>query len=106
MGKHTILLYSFGNQKKNYNDFPTVSQALDGICKLYEGKLKAQNPNARSYSYDIKDLNRYIDELNDLGMLIFNPKIAAYEPRNKDYIKERILRHLQEIATGGRGMQQ
>jgi hypothetical protein len=42
-----------------------------GICKLFEQKLKHENPTARNITYDISDLYGYIDNLNDLGALVY-----------------------------------
>jgi len=99
--KHTIVLVQFSKNKstRQYDDFETVSQAMDGICKLYEQKLRMQQPNARNITYDIADLFSYIDGLADLGALIMDPKTNAYTPRNKDWIKNRVFKHLQKMAN-------
>lgn len=97
--KHTILLYKFTHNKGigQYEDFNSVSLAMDGkryfllknkkkllfhylifilkniilgICSLYEQKLVLQNPNLRNITYGIEDLNKYIDDLGDLAVLV------------------------------------
>ena len=47
--------------------FPLV---IKGICKLYEQKLRLDNPNRRNFGYDIQALWGYIDSLGDIGALV------------------------------------
>ncbi|OIW14401.1 hypothetical protein TanjilG_15755 [Lupinus angustifolius] len=42
----------------------------DGICTLYERKLKELNPAIRNLSYDISDLYNFIDGLADMSALV------------------------------------
>lgn len=44
---------------------------MDGLCKIFESYLKHQNPGSRNITYDVKDLFNYIDELPDLGLLMY-----------------------------------
>lgn len=50
----------------------------------------------------VSDLYAYIDHLGDLSCLVFEQSIMAYQPFNRQWIKEQVLRRLQEIASGGR----
>ena len=52
-------------------DFDTVAQAIDGICGLFERKLKELNPNVRNISYDITDLYKFIDGQVDMSALVY-----------------------------------
>jgi hypothetical protein len=96
--KHTILLYKFTHNKGigQYEDFNSVSLAMDGICSLYEQKLVLQNPNLRNITYGIEDLNKYIDDLGDLAVLVYDARILGYSPHNKEWIKKRLYKHLQK----------
>jgi len=69
---HTIVLAQYTNNinTRTFADFENVSSAMDGICQLYEQKLKVLNPNVRNLSYDISDLYAYIDQLGDLSCLV------------------------------------
>ncbi|KAF2570775.1 hypothetical protein F2Q70_00006325 [Brassica cretica] len=51
-------------------DYDSIGQAIDGICGLYERKLKEVNPSLRNLSYDISDLYNFIDGLTDLSALV------------------------------------
>ncbi len=50
--------------------FLEIFLSIAGILKLYEQKLKAMNPNVRSITYDVKDLNIYIDSVVDMSCLV------------------------------------
>eukprot|EP01101_Sappina_pedata_P013422 TRINITY_DN9687_c0_g1_i1.p1 TRINITY_DN9687_c0_g1~~TRINITY_DN9687_c0_g1_i1.p1 ORF type:complete len:112 (-),score=38.37 TRINITY_DN9687_c0_g1_i1:131-445(-) len=103
MSKHTIVLTQFaGINTRKWNDFDSVSAAMDDICHSYENKLRQMNPQISHITYDVKDLYAYIDDLADLSCLIFNPSNASYDPKNKEWIKGRVLIHLKEIAAGKR----
>ena len=43
---------------------------LDGICGLFERRLKKDNPHTRKLTYDIKDLFDYVDRLRDISCLM------------------------------------
>jgi len=98
--KHTIVLAQFTQNRntRTYMDYETVSQAMIGICQLYEQKLQMLNPNIRNITYDVSDLFGYIDELADLTCLVFNAQANAYIPYNKDWIKQRVYAHLKKLA--------
>lgn len=44
---------------------------MDGLCKIFETHLKQKNPTSRNITYDVKDLFSYIDNLPDLGILVY-----------------------------------
>lgn len=60
----------------------TVPAAMDGVCQMFEKRLKELNPQMRSITYDINDLYHYIDVLPDLSALVFAPgaRRAASQP--------------------------
>ncbi|ELR12868.1 enhancer of rudimentary family protein [Acanthamoeba castellanii str. Neff] len=98
--KHTIVLVQFTADRKTrtYSDFESVGAAMEGILKLYEQKLKTMNPSAARITYDIKDLYDYIDSLVDMSCMVYNPELQAYNPFNKDWIKQRLLVQLKKMA--------
>lgn len=71
-----------------------------GICRLFETKLKEQNPNARNITYDVKDLFNWIDSLGDMGALVLDARIKGYNPYDKEWVKEKVLNHLKKMAAG------
>ncbi|CAA2985504.1 enhancer of rudimentary homolog [Olea europaea subsp. europaea] len=71
--RHTIILMQTSQYRatRTFMDFDSISQAMDGICGLYERKLKEINPAIRNLSYDISDLYNFIDGLADLSALVY-----------------------------------
>ena len=100
-GKHTIVLvqYTASHSTRSYLDFETVSDAMDGVVKLYEQRLKQLNPGLRNITYDISDLFKYIDVLGDLSCLVFNAETNTYVPYGKEWIKSRVFQHLKDMAS-------
>jgi hypothetical protein len=70
--KHTIVLIQHTAQfdTRSYLDFQSVNSAMDGVVKLYEHKLKQLNPTVPNITYDISDLNNYLDSLFDISALV------------------------------------
>eukprot|EP01041_Mallomonas_annulata_P008181 gene8180-16822_t len=98
--KHTIILiqYTASYQSRSYIDFPSIPTALDAVVKMYEHKLKELNPNVQHITYDISDLNNYIDSLHDVCGLIFDPTTRKYDPKDRSWIKEKVFKHLRRQA--------
>ncbi|KAJ0984271.1 hypothetical protein J5N97_002627 [Dioscorea zingiberensis] len=99
--RHTIILMQTSQYKatRTFMDFDSISQAMDGICGLYERKLKELNPTIRNITYDIADLYNFIDGLADLSALIYDHSIQAYLPYDRQWIKERTFKHLKKLAS-------
>ncbi|KAL6578551.1 hypothetical protein OROMI_008767 [Orobanche minor] len=70
--RHTIILMQASHNRatRTFMDYDSISQAMDGICGLYERKLKALNPATRNITYDITDLYNFIDGLPDMSALL------------------------------------
>ncbi|KAG6772907.1 hypothetical protein POTOM_024336 [Populus tomentosa] len=73
--RHTIVLMqnSQNRSTRTFMDYDSISQAMDGICTLYERKLKDLNPANRNITYDIADLYNFIDGLADMSALVYFP---------------------------------
>ena len=52
---HTVVLVQFEKDENSrpYLDFDTIQEALDGICKVYEQKLKFSNKCFIEFSYKL-----------------------------------------------------
>jgi len=100
MSSHTIILiqYSGSFETRSYLDFPKVGDALDALVKLYEHKLKELNPSVKHIQYDISDLYAFLDSLNDMCGLVFDPSTMMYAPRDRTWLKDQILQHLKRQA--------
>mmetsp|Transcript_20430 Transcript_20430/g.64920 ORF Transcript_20430/g.64920 Transcript_20430/m.64920 type:complete len:103 (-) Transcript_20430:24-332(-) len=97
---HTILLVQTGPQRtsRTFMDYETVSLAMDGVCQMFERKLKELNPGMRNITYDISDLYRYIDQMPDLSALVYQAQTAQYLPCNKEWVKKNAFNHLKKQA--------
>ncbi|KAG7550230.1 Enhancer of rudimentary [Arabidopsis thaliana x Arabidopsis arenosa] len=102
--RHTIILLqnSPSRATRTFMDYDSIGQAMDGICGLYERKLKEINPSLRNISYDIADLYNFIDGLADLSALVYEHSISAYLPYDRQWIKQKAFNHLKRIANGSR----
>eukprot|EP00736_Rhodelphis_marinus_P006961 Rmarinus@m.5833 len=102
-GRHTILLVQFKHNEntRTYMDFESISACMDGICGLYEEKLKQTHSHSRQITYDINNLWEYISSLADMSCLVYKQEINAYLPYGKDWIKERVFQHLKREAMKG-----
>eukprot|EP00457_Paulinella_chromatophora_P017010 gb/GEZN01017944.1/.p1 GENE.gb/GEZN01017944.1/~~gb/GEZN01017944.1/.p1 ORF type:complete len:110 (-),score=19.48 gb/GEZN01017944.1/:378-707(-) len=97
---HTIVLAQFSSKhtSRHYSDYDDVGAAMDGICQMYEHKLKADFPNRKKITYDITDLYAFIDELTDLACLVYDDNTVSYRPHAKKWIKKQVLQHLKRQA--------
>eukprot|EP00163_Fabomonas_tropica_P033408 TRINITY_DN8763_c0_g1_i1.p1 TRINITY_DN8763_c0_g1~~TRINITY_DN8763_c0_g1_i1.p1 ORF type:complete len:100 (-),score=28.07 TRINITY_DN8763_c0_g1_i1:227-526(-) len=97
---HTIVLVQFDNTSasRTYVDYETPDAAMDGICQLFERKLKQLNPTVHTINYDVSQLFQYIDSLNDMCCMVYNKKLQSYEPHNKEWIKSRVFSRLKGQA--------
>ena len=98
---HTIILVQYTDDcsTRSYLEFSTSAQAMDALVKMYEHKLKELNPKVTHITYDISDLYNFLDSLKELVGLVLNKAIGAYEPMDKDWIKESIMKHLRGHAN-------
>ncbi|XP_057959467.1 enhancer of rudimentary homolog isoform X1 [Malania oleifera] len=99
--RHTIILMQTSPNRatRTFMDYDSISQAMDGICGLYERKLKELNPAIRNITYDIGDLYNFIDGLADMSALVYNHSIQAYLPYDRQWIKQRTFQHLNRIKS-------
>ncbi|KAG9455921.1 hypothetical protein H6P81_000429 [Aristolochia fimbriata] len=99
--RHTIILMQSSPNRatRTFMDYDSISQAMDGICGLYERKLRELNPTIRNITYDIGDLYNFVDGLADLSALVYDSSIHAFVPNDRQWIKQRMLQHLKRLAN-------
>uniref|UniRef100_A0A0D3FXJ3 Enhancer of rudimentary homolog n=1 Tax=Oryza barthii TaxID=65489 RepID=A0A0D3FXJ3_9ORYZ len=102
-GRHTIILMqpSQNRATRTFMDFNSVNHALDGICGLYERKIRDINPMARDLTYDINDLYNFIDGLTDISALVFDRSLHAFLPYDRRWIKQEMFQHLKSLPKSG-----
>mmetsp|Transcript_21703 Transcript_21703/g.32314 ORF Transcript_21703/g.32314 Transcript_21703/m.32314 type:complete len:100 (+) Transcript_21703:38-337(+) len=69
---HTIVLMRLKDEKQNtWSQYTSESDAFDGVCRIFEARLKKENPGTRKITYDIKDLFSFIEEAPDMAFFFF-----------------------------------
>ena len=68
---------------------------------MFEKRLKEMYPERREINYEVSDLCNYVDALGDLSALVYDERVNAYAPRNKEWIKKECFKHLKKQAGGG-----
>ena len=99
---HTLLLLQFTNDlsSKTFLDYDDIGKCVDGVCQLYEQYLKIKNPGQQEdVTYDASELFAYIDSLKDVGCLIYNFNLKAYEPKSRDWLKQQVYNGLKNQAA-------
>ncbi|KAJ1703565.1 hypothetical protein LUZ63_003344 [Rhynchospora breviuscula] len=99
--RHTIILMQTTQSRgsRTFQDYDSISRAMDGICNFYERKLREIDPTNQHITYDISDLYNFIDGLADLSALVFDHNIQAYLPHDRQWIKQKAFQHLKRLAT-------
>ena len=97
---HTILLLQFTGDEtsKTFIDYEDIARCVDGVCQLYEQRLRLQNTDKHEVTYDVHELFLYLDSLKDLGALVYNANIKAYEPKSREWIKQQVYCGLKGMA--------
>ena len=70
--------------------------SLDIITR-YETTLKKLNPDIPQIQYEVNDLLKFIDYMQDICCLVYDAKNVCFYPRDKDWLKEKILSKLQRV---------
>ncbi|KAL0487463.1 hypothetical protein AKO1_004196 [Acrasis kona] len=97
--KHTIILYQLNNvRSRTYFDYPNISASMDGICQLFEAKLK-QNSNQKNITYSVNDLYSWVDSLGDITALVYDADTYQYSPKDKEWVKRRLFEHLKRQVS-------
>ena len=61
--------------------------------------MKVQNRDKTEISYDVAELFAYLDSLTDLGAMVYNVNIKAYEPKGRDWLKVQVYNGLKGQAS-------
>ncbi|EFJ09615.1 hypothetical protein SELMODRAFT_113284 [Selaginella moellendorffii] len=100
--KKKILLLVQQNQNQSsrtYLEFDSIPLCMEGVCAMYEKKLKDLNPELTSICYDIGDLYDFIDGLKDISALVYDPNVHGFLPYDRQWIKHRSFQHLRKLAA-------
>uniref|UniRef100_A0A182SUK8 Enhancer of rudimentary homolog n=1 Tax=Anopheles maculatus TaxID=74869 RepID=A0A182SUK8_9DIPT len=97
---HTILLLQpcADPNSRTYCDYETVSEAIEGVCRIYEEELRRHNPTLPTITYDVSQLFDYIDQFTDFCCLVHQPSTNTYAPQTKIWVKEKVYQLLKRAA--------
>ena len=95
-GRHTLLLKqdTAAASSKYWADYTSVNDAVDGFIASYEAKLRNLNPGQQKLTYSAADLQKYVDSMHDVSMLVSDPQTKQYAPKGKAFIKSAIMSRL------------
>ena len=60
--------------------------------------MRLQNSDKQEINYDVSQLFLYLDSLKDLGAMVYNVNIKAYEPKSREWIKQQVYFGLKGMA--------
>ncbi len=87
-------------KSQTWRDYGSTSDACDGVCQMFEERLKRQNPTQRKITYDISDLFSFIDDCPDLACMVLDAETNTYAPHDKKWVKQQIYKHLKQQVSG------
>lgn len=97
VGIRTVLLFQHTKdpRSKIWSDYKGLSQALDGVIEKFEIELEKSSKSKSEINYDVQQLFAYVDKLEALEVMLLDSKAQMYISKNKRWIKDQILAHLQ-----------
>ncbi|CAI2380477.1 unnamed protein product [Moneuplotes crassus] len=103
---HSIMFVQFNKDEnsKTYLDFESVESALEGLCQLYEQhsiEESKEKGTTDSLTYDLIDLFKYLDSLQDLSCLSFSDDSKVYAPHGRAWIKSQLFNLMKGKAESG-----
>ena len=88
-------------------DCNTPDKALETFVRIYETfllnkngitqKLEDQELEAK-VEYKLEDILKFIDQLFDLGVMVFNDKASGYTAHGKAWVKAKIHSYMRRLA--------
>ena len=112
---HTIMLIQFSKNEETrfYLDSSTPSGSLESLCRIYENFLLnkmgiintsnelnesvIQGPDGKkTVEYQLEDILRFVDQLFDLGAMVYNQKASGYTCHGKAWIKGMVYDYLKK----------
>ena len=88
---HILILLQFtqDDNSRTYLEYEGLMECVEGLCNLYEQRLKVQFPEIDVVKYEVgTQFFEYIDSLHDIAALQFSEDAKAYVPKGREWIKE------------------
>eukprot|EP00798_Chlamydomonas_sp_ICE-L_P018858 gene18858-25411_t len=97
---HTIVMVqtSKHDSTRFYFDHASQAEAIEGVLRMYETRLKELNPGAKTITYDLTSLTQYMDDLREINILSWDPTIQGYKKWDRKWLKAKLQELLISIA--------
>lgn len=59
-----------GPETRTYLAYDTLQEAMEGILRMYEKKLRGENPSRTVFTYDMGQLFDFIQQLPDMSCVV------------------------------------
>lgn len=97
---HTILFVhpKASPLTRTYNEYESIQQCLEAICRIYEEHLKRQSPFMPTITYDIVQLFEFLDSFVDISCLVYQKSTDSYAPYGREWIKDQIYNKFRQTT--------
>ena len=72
----------------------SIDAAISEVLALYERRLKQLNPMLPQLSYTLQDIFHFIEKSPEFCVLVFDSRIKAFIPHDKQWIKDKVATRL------------
>jgi hypothetical protein len=68
-----------------------------GVCDIFEQRRKALNAQSEEQvvEYTLDHMYEFLDKVHDIGLLVLNQQLKAYEPKDRNWLKMMVNKALQ-----------
>ena len=100
-GRHTLMLMQKkpAASSKTWADYTNINAAVDGFINSFESEFRSMNPGMKTLTYSVADLQKYVDSMHDVSMLVSDPQTKQYAPKGKAFIKNSIMQRLKSSVA-------
>lgn len=112
---HTLMLMQFSKNEETrfYIDSRDPHGCMESLCRIYENFLlnklgvingnnevapSGEDSSKRNVEYQLEDVLKFVDQLFDLGAMVYNPKGSGYTCHGKAWIKGMLYDYLKKQA--------
>ncbi|XP_037928017.1 enhancer of rudimentary homolog [Teleopsis dalmanni] len=78
---------------RTFLDYETMDACIEGICRMYEQHLVRLFPTTEVFTYDLRDLFKFMDGFRDFAVLL-RVGTDTFSPHNKEWIKDEIVAYM------------
>ena len=105
---HTMIFVQFGSneESRTYMDCPDQEAAIEAIIRIFEQALLKKNnllsqpegSDTTKIHYTLEDMTKFVDQIFDLGMLVFNENVSGYTAHGKSWVKAKMHAYIRRQA--------